>query len=151
MKNKMSFECMSCYRKIQTTIEEIEEDGGFICNENGKLIPSTRVIVKYYDCRYCQTKLKYVEPEFFKEFIAANRRFKFAQQKNAYKNSLVTLFDLWGDLDLIHLFIGEEEFIVEKRLLGEYINNAIIEKGCYVQCRTDDREKIRVTTNDWIN
>jgi hypothetical protein len=145
MKNKMTFECMSCYRTINTRIEEIEEDGGFVCKKNGELVPSTRVIVKYYDCPYCQTKLKYVEPEFFKEFIAANRRFKFFQEKLAYKNSLTKLFDLWGDLDLIHLFIGEEEFIVEKRSLGEYIN----EKECYVQCRTDDREKLRVTTNDW--
>lgn len=156
-----TFECMSCYRKIDTWIEEIEEDGGFVCIK-GKLEPTTRVIVKYYDCCYCKTKLKYVENEYTKEFIDANRRFKLAEQKNVYKMkqqgdkfsnctpTVNTLFDLWGDFDLIRLFIGENEFVVEKRSLWEYINVNVIEKGCYVECRTDDHEKLRVTAKDLV-
>jgi hypothetical protein len=151
---KKIIECTSCYRKVDTWIEEIEENGGFVC-KNGVTESTAKVIVKYYNCCYCKTKLKYIEQS--KEFIEPNRRFRLAEQKNVYKMKqkgdkfsncspiVNSLFDLWGDLDSIHLFIGE------KMSLCEYINDNVIENGCYVECRTDDHEKLRVTKNDWAS
>lgn len=60
-----TFECMSCYRKIHTWLDVKVEDGGSTC-KNDKLEPTTKIFVKYYDCKYCKSTLKYVENEYTK-------------------------------------------------------------------------------------
>jgi hypothetical protein len=176
--------CLSCYRVL---LIDLEVDG---INEIVPIIQQNHqtIIEKknnyYYYCKYCKTRLLYINPsDLTKGVIATNRQLRLTEQKNWYKwrrqgynhpvvhmdrvPQIRTLFDMWGDYDLMLVTI--RPVIIEKGVRTIYMNKILSriwikkchllkhmrtkyqlnEVDCYIECRTEEHEQMLITKNDW--